>query len=247
MKQVTEAYANSTMDRVVTNTYDAINRLTQEAVTGSGAGTTLYSYDNAHNRETMTKGGVLTSYSYNSRNQLTSFTEGSSRTVSYTYDDNGNRLTRTEGINTDTFTWDNENRLIALAKTSLGGSGTYGWGYDYRTRRVELAYNATVTKAVFSGGTEVREFENGLPSVDYVRGSDWGGGVGGILYTERAGVPSFTHYNRRGGRDRQDGHDGQHHLPGDVRGVRQEGDGDRRDAGSAEEQHKGRGCAGVCQ
>ncbi|PTX94067.1 type IV secretion protein Rhs [Spartobacteria bacterium LR76] len=198
VKQVTEAYSNASMDRVVTNTYDAINRLTQEAVTGSGAGTTLYSYDNAHNRETMTKGGVLTSYSYNSRNQLTSFTEGSSRTVSYTYDNNGNRLTRTEGINTDTFTWDNENRLIALAKTSLGGSGTYGWGYDYRTRRVELAYNATVTKAVFSGGTEVREFENGLPSVDYVRGSDWGGGVGGILYTERAGVPSFTHYNRRG-------------------------------------------------
>ncbi|PTX94068.1 type IV secretion protein Rhs [Spartobacteria bacterium LR76] len=198
VKQVTEAYADPAMDRVVTNTYDAINRLTQEAVTGSGAGTTLYSYDNAHNRETMTKGGVLASYSYNSRNQLTSFTEGSSRTVSYTYDDNGNRLTRTEGINTDTFTWDNENRLIALAKASLGGSGTYGWGYDYRTRRVELAYNTTVTKAVFSGGTEVREFENGLPSVDYVRGSDWGGGVGGILYTERAGVPSFTHYNRRG-------------------------------------------------
>lgn len=198
VKQVTEAYADPAMNRVVTNTYDAINRLTQEAVTGSGAATTLYSYDDAHNRETMTKGGVLTSYSYNSRNQLTSFTEGSSRTVSYTYDNNGNRLTRTEGINTDTFTWDNENRLIALAKTSLGGSGTYGWGYDYRTRRVELAYNATVTKAVFSGGTEVREFENGLPSVDYVRGSDWGGGVGGILYTERAGVPSFTHYNRRG-------------------------------------------------
>ena len=198
VKQVTEAYADPAMNRVVTNTYDAINRLTQEAVTGSGAGTTLYSYDDAYNRETMTKGGVLTSYSYNSRNQLTSFTEGSSRTVSYTYDDNGNRQTRTEGLNTDTFTWDNENRLIALAKTSLGGSGTYGWGYDYRTRRVELAYNATVTKAVFSGGTEVREFENGLPSVDYVRGSDWGGGVGGILYTERAGVPSFTHYNRRG-------------------------------------------------
>ena len=198
VKQVTEAYADPAMNRVVTNTYDAINRLTQEAVTGSGAGTTLYSYDDAHNRETMTKGGVLTSYSYNSRNQLTSFTEGSSRTVSYTYDNNGNRLTRTEGINTDTLTWDNENRLIALAKTSLGGSGTYGWGYDYRTRRVELAYNATVTKAVFSGGTEVREFENGLPSVDYVRGSDWGGGVGGILYTERAGVPSFTHYNHRG-------------------------------------------------
>jgi YD repeat-containing protein len=51
---------------------------------------------------------------------------------------------------------------------------------------------------VFSGGTSVREIENGVPTVDYVRGSDWGGGVGGILYTLRNGVSSFTHYNRRG-------------------------------------------------
>jgi RHS repeat-associated protein len=31
-----------------------------------------------------------------------------------------------------------------------------------------------------------------------VRGSDWGGGVGGILYTLRSGTASFTHYNHRG-------------------------------------------------
>jgi len=57
---------------------------------------------------------------------------------------------------------------------------------------------APITQVVFSGGTSVREIENGVPTVDYVRGSDWGGGVGGILYSLRAGVPSFTHYNRRG-------------------------------------------------
>lgn len=37
-----------------------------------------------------------------------------------------------------------------------------------------------------------------LPFVEYVRGSDWGGGVGGILYTSRAGTLSWAHYNGRG-------------------------------------------------
>lgn len=197
VKQVTESYGNTALNRVVTNTYDAINRLTEEAVTGSGAATTTFSYDDAHNRETMVKSGTSTNYTYNSRNQLTSFTSGTN-SVSFSYDDNGNRTERIQGGTTDTYGWDAENRLISLVKQSAGGTGTYGWGYDYRTRRVELAHAGNITKAVFSGGTSVRELENGVPTVDYVRGSDWGGGVGGILYSTRAGVPSFTHYNRRG-------------------------------------------------
>jgi len=35
--------------------------------------------------------------------------------------------------------------------------------------------------------------------VEYIRGSDWGGGVGGLLYSIRSGIPSFTHCNSRGG------------------------------------------------
>ena len=332
VRQVSETYSNSSLNRVVTNTYDDANRLTQEAVTGSGAGTTAFSYDAAHNRQTMTKGGVTTNYSYNSRNQLTSFSDGL-QTVSYTYDDNGNRTGRTKGTTTDSYQWDIENRLVGyngpevppsggeegplpvtkefigeiptggkalghgtiyhvtdgpypglatyyegdpnpryradyywvsssgtdvrglvetskspailmekrLARLSGGGAQDEGWlyyrnfptnavltadwafynqdfdpyeelhaittwastsgrlfMYDYRTRRVELQVDGNVTKVVFSGGTSVREFEDGVATVDYVRGSDWGGGVGGILYTARAGVPSFTHYNRRG-------------------------------------------------
>jgi RHS repeat-associated protein len=34
--------------------------------------------------------------------------------------------------------------------------------------------------------------------VQYVRGSDWGGGVGGLLYSVRGGTPSFKYYNARG-------------------------------------------------
>ena len=37
-----------------------------------------------------------------------------------------------------------------------------------------------------------------VPTVEYIRGSDLGGGIGGILYTLRGGQPSFTWYNNRG-------------------------------------------------
>jgi RHS repeat-associated protein len=58
-----------------------------------------------------------------------------------------------------------------------------------------------VTSVVFSGGTSVQEYTGASSpalAVEYVRGSDYGGGVGGILYTIRSGTPSYTHENRRG-------------------------------------------------
>ena len=46
----------------------------------------------------------------------------------------------------------------------------------------------------------MQEYDNSAttPAVEYIRGSDYGGGVGGILYTLRSGSPSFKHYNSRG-------------------------------------------------
>ncbi|MEM0965311.1 MAG: RHS repeat-associated core domain-containing protein [Verrucomicrobiota bacterium] len=40
--------------------------------------------------------------------------------------------------------------------------------------------------------------QEGVLEVEYIRGSDYGGGVGGILYTLRGGAPSYKHYNSRG-------------------------------------------------
>jgi len=220
VKKITETCANTPLNRIVENDYDAINRLTAETekwpqTGGPWSQKTTFNYDAAHNRTrraisevywTCPDGiGGETDYTYNENNQLTGYTgywqEWATSPVAYTYDDNGNRLTRTEGEGeaTDWFSWDYENRLLGLTKQSAGGVGTYGWAYDYRTRRVNLTTpSAALTTVSFSGGTSVREIANGVPTVDYVRGSDWGGGVGGILYTLRGGVPSFTHYDRRG-------------------------------------------------
>jgi RHS repeat-associated protein len=193
----TEDYAASGVaDRTVVNTYEDNDRLDTETITtGAGSIVTDYGYDDANNRtsKVVTGGGNpgTTSYVHNSLNQLTSYTLPSSSTVTLTYDFNGNRATKTGGL---TYGYDYENRLVSLT----GGATNYAYVYDYRTRRVERTEGATVTSVVFSGGLSVQEIESSATTVEYIRGSDMGGGIGGILYTLRSGSPSYNHYNSRG-------------------------------------------------
>jgi len=188
---------------------------------------TAYTFDPANNRTAKavatTTGSstalVETAYVYNSLNQLQTATTGTAIT-SYTYDLNGSRLTATlvSAPNapplTDTYSYDYENRLVSLAKNTSGGAGTYAYVYDYRTRRVLRSETqggaTTLTQSIFSGGVSVSEYSaadlSALNSqlsasavaAEYIRGSDWGGGVGGLLYSVRSGTPSFKHYNSRG-------------------------------------------------
>jgi len=200
VRRVVEAYGNIALNRVVINAYDDINRLEEEVVTGSGAGTTSFGYDDANNRTSMVKSGTTTTYDYNSLNQLTDWNDGV-KSAAYEYDDNGNRTIYTvSGIGACSYYWDYENRLIAAEKGSPE-AGIYNFNYDYRSRRVNTIHSRNsfnTHKISFSGGVSVREYSGTTPLVDYVRGSDYGGGVGGILYTVRSGTASFTHNNRRG-------------------------------------------------
>jgi RHS repeat-associated protein len=184
-----------------------------EAVASSTNVTTTYAYDNGNNRtsKSVAAGGspaVLTNYTYNNLNQLTGYSDGT-RSVTLTYDADGNRSGRTVSggtdNGTDSYSYDFENRLIQLVKGTVGSAGTYNYSYDYRTRRIvrdESNAGGVVTDLVFSGGTSVQEYDTGgtgsALSVEYIRGSDYGGGVGGILYTLRGGTPSYTHENKRG-------------------------------------------------
>ncbi len=207
VRRVVETYnAGALSGRTIINGYDAINRLLTEAITtGASTVTTTYTYDDAHNRTGRTISGGPSAgsvtYGYNNLNQLVSATTGET----YGYDLNGNRTSLTKAGQTDIYVYDYENRLVQLQKNVPGAdvvTGAYAYVYDYRTRRVERSEVGVATKIVFSGGTSVREYTvpppSGPPVVEYVRGSDYGGGVGGIVYTLRGGTPSFTHYNARG-------------------------------------------------
>ena len=129
---------------------------------------------------------------------------------------------RTQGTKADTYTWDTLNRLVRVTHPESNGTlKSYRYDYDYRVRRVLRQEGAETTLLMFSGGTSVAEL--GLATSDFarwqsgvynhqaqamqpapatftlaksfVRGSDMGGGVGGLLYSEKqtaTAKPGFT-------------------------------------------------------
>ena len=250
--KMVESYAMEGVgDRVVNIGYDRNYRLKEEDIFENGGAvmSTRYVYDAASNRTNKTvfggpNPGSINSV-YNNLNQLISATNGiTGKTATFSYDLNGNRIkqTRSDGQVTD-YVYDPSNRLISVSDAGKvktidisGPNGlktqahftvdsTYGYTYDYRTRRIARDENGKKTDIVFLGGTSVMEFEgagNGaapnraagtVPTVEYVRGSDLGGGIGGILYSLRPDEtnvlrPSFTWYNNRGDVVAKTGSDG---------------------------------------
>ncbi|MFT4176593.1 MAG: RHS repeat-associated core domain-containing protein, partial [Luteolibacter sp.] len=212
--KIVEQYGGAGMNsRTVTNSYDRTYRLTNEVAeeTGGPTVTTGYQYDADNNRtqKTVTGGNQpgtwnyvygTTNDGYNS-NQLKSVTSGSTVTT-FTYDANGNRTEKKVGGSTvQTYAYDFENRLVTLTDNV---KGTFAYTYDHRTRRVgrdESAAGGVQTELSFAGGLSVQEYASGasLPTVETIRGSDYGGGIGGVLYTIRGGAArSYNAYNSRG-------------------------------------------------
>jgi RHS repeat-associated protein len=99
--------------------------------------------------------------------------------------------------------YDYENRLVGLTY-NVGGTaaGAYSYAYDYRTRRISRTEpSAGTTYIVFDGGVSIIEYGAAgaaNPSAEYIRGFNYGGGVGGLEYSVRGGVPSFNFFDSRG-------------------------------------------------
>lgn len=220
-----ETYTRTELkNRIVTNSYDAANRLHIETLDESGAGgsvtTTTYENDKGNNRIAKVKVvGTSTvedfAYTYGNgsnasganSNQLTGYgPNGGGQTHVFTYDTNGNRRTRTTSGRTDTYGYDFENRLVSLNYQTPAGSaarGEFRYIYDHRTRRVardESSISGGVTSGIsFSGGLSVQELSGSTITRHYIRGSDWGGGIGGVLYSMDGSLNAlFDHYNSRG-------------------------------------------------
>jgi RHS repeat-associated protein len=154
-------------------------------------------------------------YGTNGRNQMTSWSEwnGSGvlqRSATLTYDVAGNRITQSitpagGSAQLTTYAWDYDNRLTSV---TLPGSVTHSYGYDYRMRRITRSEPGENPVAMtYSGGLSVAEYEvidpllgtlGASPEVEYQRGPDMGGGVGGLLYSLRSGTAKFNLSNGRG-------------------------------------------------
>ncbi len=116
------------------------------------------------------------------------------QTLTYGYDNFGNR-TGTSGGLTETVSYDYENRILSV--THAGTTSTYQ--HDYRSRRVVRNEGSSTRTVTYAGGTSLQEYDGATRKVQYVRGSDLGGGVGGILYSAPEGDDArYFHYNTRG-------------------------------------------------
>src|SRR5260370_343764 len=130
-------------------TYDPLYQLTKA---GQGATTTeSYNYDSVGNR--LSSLGV-SSYSYNSSNELTS-----NSAASFTYDNNGNTLTKTDSTGTRNHTWDFENRLASVVLPGSGGTVTFK--YDPFGRRIQKSAPSGTTNYLYDGADLIEELDSG--------------------------------------------------------------------------------------
>ena len=196
------------VDQSVTSyTYDAANNRATKTVTRIAASSTEAGENDV--------GHWI--YTYNTANQLTGWNKwdypsGSlQKTASFTYDEAGNRTAQSQSTinsqsSTTLYAWDAQDRL---ASVTMPDGKVHGYDYDYRTRRTGTTESVAgaVTKQtaiVFAGGLSLAEYEGVTgslpvsPTVEYTRGPDMGGGVGGMLYSLRGGTAKYSLSNGRG-------------------------------------------------
>lgn len=152
-------------------------------------------------------------------NQLRKITRSSGGPVYFRYDKNGNRTRRWEpgASHLTVYAWDQFNRLtdVTTCTSTTGlltttGVNRWKYGYDTRSRRIwRLGPTGYGELESFSGGTSVSRWNAGTPdtapalrtlAMEYIRGSDFGGGVGGVLYSieSTGGTRRFYEYGSRG-------------------------------------------------
>jgi len=113
------------------------------------------------------------------------------------YEGAGNRTRKLEdGQEVQGYAWDHRNRLVSVSGVGAGSGAAYE--YDYRMRRVTRQEAGVATAVSYVGGVSAVERQGAQVTVEQVRGPDLGGGVGGLLYSVRAGQARFSLANGRG-------------------------------------------------
>lgn len=197
----------------VSFTYDANGNRATRVVTAAGAVTTdTYSYD-YDNR--------LISLDFNTGTDPTKL-----GLYAYIYDHRTRRVNRNENAasgasvflsfsgGTSVQEWDGARVPMTHPLGDAENDGLVNLlEYAFGTDPLNGAYNASLNVnassyaewaqlAITDRATPAQlasyEASQGQIQVEYVRGSDYGGGVGGVLYTLRSGTPSYNYYNSRG-------------------------------------------------
>ncbi|MFF9277608.1 LamG-like jellyroll fold domain-containing protein [Streptomyces griseosporeus] len=135
---------------VVTNEYDAKNRLTKTTGTGAEAATVdhTYAYDSDDNITAVAGAGTdLNTFSYDDRGLLLS-TSGPSGSSSFAYDGDGAMTSRTDASGTTTYGYDTAGRLKTVNDGATGSALTYT--YDVNNNVKQIDYGTGKSKREFS-------------------------------------------------------------------------------------------------
>jgi YD repeat-containing protein len=185
-------------DTKISWAYDADGRLIEETrdengdgVRDSGDYSTIFAFDLASNRMSQRKGwdangnGVFDAgetvdetitYSYNSRDGLTSETSSLSGTTSYTYDGNGSQISSSHGGHITTYSYGLHNKMVELAVNYVT-QATYV--YDRHQNRVAETSNGTTTLYLtdtrnptgYSQPIEAKSSATAAPNITYILGN----------------------------------------------------------------------------
>ena len=167
--------------------YDALNRLTSVACNGKTLRT--YGYDAFGNRNTRTEyqtaGELVTTYHYNTKNQLTQETNASG-TKNYNYDHRGNLLSVTSGEEVlKAYGFDAANRMSRSVDRTAGEITKAYYQYNglgHRVGQTIASGNADVTQTIRYTLDLTRQYHNLLQKTG--NGLDqtyfWDGNVAGM-------------------------------------------------------------------
>ena len=220
----TVSHVGSAPDHTIIYTYDALDQLKQERVTGGLTGTAYtnsYTYDAMGNRlqtdrtstsANGTSSSSTTTSTPNALNQLGNFTTtiagGPTLNSNLSYDAGGNltQSASTNNQNRTVYGYDDADRLARIERYNDAGQlqGLSEFGYDYASRRVHTRESSYVNGAltsventfrIFDGLDVVQErHENNSLKAQLVRD----GNIAGILSRTTADGPAFYGYDDRG-------------------------------------------------
>ncbi len=172
--------------------YDGLGRLTSEAVTGENP--IYYTYDDNNNRDTMSIGSAVTTYSYDRNNRLVTevnVNNGITETTRYSYDNNGNQIYKDtstvkaavageteslsavvlgDGKNDNVVTASGYDGFNQLVKVTTGKT-TAEYTYNSDGLRTSKTVNGAVTMQMWDGNQIVLELNSaGAVTGKYIRG-----------------------------------------------------------------------------
>lgn len=184
-----QTYSDNTVGGNVWSTtygYDYANRMLSEVRTGGSVGNfnNVYVYDKNGNRSSITRSGVLNTYSLNLLND--ELNSGDGFTLS-SYDADGSPHSVVSGGVTKTFTYDRENRVLTLAYSS-GGTNTFQYNGD--GQRVEKVDSSGTTRYVYDGSTIIADTNSSGTIQNYY--------LPGVGFTTAAGVQKYYRENALG-------------------------------------------------